>query len=220
MDAVTQYELWKAIWSALNDRNLFELAHALDRHNAFLDTFVPLTFVGNHDVTRLASQLRDERHLPHAVAILFTCAGTPSIYVGDEQAFRGVKEERAGGDDAIRPPFPATPADLAPSGWPIYRLHQELIRLRRRHPWLHRARSRTIHLMNEQLVLAVGDAAQGLILALNLADSAVLLPAPQARAIEAGEGELAQAGERGARVSLRPHGWAILSAEQSATLAA
>ena len=25
LDSVTQYELWKAIWSALNDRNLFEL---------------------------------------------------------------------------------------------------------------------------------------------------------------------------------------------------
>ncbi|NED55040.1 alpha-amylase, partial [Micromonospora aurantiaca] len=26
-DSVTQYELWKAIWSSLNDRNFFELAH-------------------------------------------------------------------------------------------------------------------------------------------------------------------------------------------------
>ena len=33
LDAVTQYELWKAIWSSINDRNLFELAHALKRHN-------------------------------------------------------------------------------------------------------------------------------------------------------------------------------------------
>ena len=30
LDSVTQYELWKAIWSALNDRNLFELGHAWD----------------------------------------------------------------------------------------------------------------------------------------------------------------------------------------------
>src|ERR1700722_16091657 len=61
VDAVTQYELWKAIWSALNDRNFFELAWAMDRHDALLDTFVPLTFVGNHDVTRIASQLADDR---------------------------------------------------------------------------------------------------------------------------------------------------------------
>ena len=110
VDSVTQYELWKAIWSALNDRNFFELAWALDRHNAFLDAFVPQTFVGNHDVTRLASRLTRTRIIDHALAVLFACGGTPSIYAGDEQAFRGIKEDRLGGDDAIRPAFPAAPA--------------------------------------------------------------------------------------------------------------
>lgn len=211
MDAVTQYELWKAIWSALNDRNLFELAHALDRHNGFLDAFVPLTFVGNHDVTRIASRLADERHLPHALAILLVCGGTPSIYAGDEQAFRGVKEDRIGGDDAIRPAFPDTPAGLAPYGWPIYRLHQALIALRRGLACLHRARTRTLHLTNEQLVLAVGDRSQHLLLALNLADTGILLPTPDARTVAAGDASLAAAGTPDARVSLEPHGWAVLT---------
>ena len=35
LDSVTQYELWKAIWSALNDRNLFELGHALGLAQCF-----------------------------------------------------------------------------------------------------------------------------------------------------------------------------------------
>ena len=83
VDAVTQYELWKAIWSALNDRNFFELAWALDRHNTLLDAFVPQTFVGNHDVTRLASRINDPRAIDHALAVLFACGGTPSIYAGD-----------------------------------------------------------------------------------------------------------------------------------------
>ncbi|GEP08056.1 alpha-amylase family protein [Methylobacterium oxalidis] len=211
MDAVTQYELWKAIWSALNDRNLFELAHALERHNSYLAAFVPLTFVGNHDVTRIASRLRDERHLPHALAILFTCGGTPSIYAGDEQAFRGLKEERVGGDDAIRPSFPPTPGSLAPYGWSTYRLHQSLIALRRRHPWLLRTRPRKIHLTNEQLVLAMADGHQRVLLALNLADEPAVLPAPGAHLIEIGEGDLGAGGEGAEQVSLRPHGWAILS---------
>jgi len=167
VDAVTQYELWKAIWSALNDRNFFELAWALDRHNAMLDTFVPQTFVGNHDVSRIASQLHDERHLPHALVILMTCGGTPSIYAGDEQAFRGIKEHRAGGDDANRPAFPATPAELAPFGWPTYRLHQELIGLRRRYPWLHRARSRVTELRNTDLMFEAFHEQDRLWVALN-----------------------------------------------------
>jgi cyclomaltodextrinase len=29
MDSVTQYELWKAIWNSLNEKNFFELAWSL-----------------------------------------------------------------------------------------------------------------------------------------------------------------------------------------------
>ena len=211
LDAVTQYELWKAIWSALNDRNLFELAHALARHDGFLDAFVPLTFVGNHDVTRIASRLTDTRHLPHALAVLFTCGGTPSIYAGDEQAFRGIKEDRAGGDDAIRPAFPANPADLAPDGWPTYRLHRDLIALRRRNPWLHRGRTRALHLTNTALTLEVRHEGHRLLLALNLAEAPSEQPAPGARSIAAGEGVLDRPGEDRGRIRLPPHGWAVVS---------
>ena len=206
MDAVTQYELWKAIWSSLNDGNLHELAHALGRHDGFLDTFVPLTFVGNHDVTRIASRLTDPRHLPHALAVLFTVGGTPSVYAGDEQAFTGVKEDRAGGDDAVRPPFPESPAELAPFGEPTHRLHQQLIGLRRRHRWLHTARTTPLHRDNRQLSYAVAGDGERLVVALNLADAAATVPAPGAGEVLAGAGEL-----RRDAVELPPHGWAILA---------
>ncbi|HEY3511105.1 MAG TPA: alpha-amylase family glycosyl hydrolase [Kribbella sp.] len=170
LDSVTQYELWKAIWSSLNDRNFFELSYALGRHNALLETFVPQTFVGNHDVTRLASRLEDERHLGHALAILFTVGGVPSVYAGDEQAFRGLKEERAGGDDAIRPAFPSDPDELAPHGWATYRLHQELISVRRRHPWLVRARTSVEHLTNTAIALRSTHGDEWVLLLLNVSD--------------------------------------------------
>ncbi|WP_236795091.1 alpha-amylase family protein [Amycolatopsis sp. GM8] len=153
LDSVTQYELWKAIWSSLNDGNFFELAWALKRHAGLLETFVPQTFIGNHDVTRLATRLTDERHFGHALALLATLRGIPSIYYGDEQAFRGLKEEREGGDDAIRPAFPRDPAELAPHGWPTYRLHQRLMGMRRRHPWLVRAQTSVEHLTNRAIAL-------------------------------------------------------------------
>jgi cyclomaltodextrinase len=212
MDAVTQYELWKAIWSSLNDGNLHELAHALGRHDGFLEGgqggpgFVPLTFVGNHDVTRIASRLSDVRHLPHALAVLFTVGGTPSVYAGDEQGFTGVKEDRAGGDDAVRPPFPDGPDDLAPFGWPTYRLHQELIGVRRRHRWLHRARTTMLHRDNRQLSYAAAADGGRLVVALNLADAPAELPAPGAGAVLAGAGRV-----RRDVVQLEPHGWVILN---------
>lgn len=210
MDAVTQYELWKAVWSSLNDRNLFELAWALGRHNDLLDTFVPLTFVGNHDVTRLASRLEDERFLAHALVVLLTVGGTPSIYAGDEQAFRGIKEDRAGGDDAIRPAFPSTPEQLSPHGWPTYRLHQDLIGLRRRHPWLHTARATHVHLTNLQLSYRIEAAGQQLFVALNLADSPSWLPAPDARTVIAGSATLTAPGLPEAQVWLPAAGWAVM----------
>ena len=59
-----------------------------------------MTFVGNHDVTRIASQIDDDRHHAHAIVLLLTLGGTPSVYYGDEFGLRAVKEARVGGDDA------------------------------------------------------------------------------------------------------------------------
>jgi glycosidase len=150
LDSVTQYELWKAIWSSLADRNFWELDWALRRHAGFLDTFLPQTFVGNHDVTRLASRVGPDGAVLGLV-VLMTVGGVPSIYYGDEWAMTGVKEERVGGDDAVRPAFPAfpvDPADLPPGGERVFRAHQDLVGLRRRHPWLVRARTEQVTLTN------------------------------------------------------------------------
>jgi cyclomaltodextrinase / maltogenic alpha-amylase / neopullulanase len=166
-------------------------------------------------VTRIASQLRDERHLPHALVILMTCAGTPSIYAGDEQAFRGIKEHRAGGDDAIRPAFPAAPDGLAPYGWPVYRLHQELIGLRRRHPWLHRARIKTIELHNTDLLFEAHHDDVRLFVALNLSDTPVTRALPSAVARLAGEVTIARAGGA-SEIVIPAHGWGILAPSEAA----
>ena len=210
LDAVTQYELWKAIWSALNDRNFFELAWALDRQNAFLDAFTPQTFVGNHDVTRLASRLADPRMFDHALAILFACGGTPSVYAGDEQGFMGVKENRLGGDDAVRPAFPDRPEALPPVGLPIYRRHQELIGMRRRHPWLHRAKTRVVHLANEAFAFEAFDGDRRLLVALNLGKETAL-PASGMRTILFGR----DAALRAPNVRLGEAGWALLSPSEA-----
>jgi cyclomaltodextrinase / maltogenic alpha-amylase / neopullulanase len=201
MDSLTQYELWKAIWSSLNDRNLFELAWALQRHNGWLETFVPMTFVGNHDVTRLASRIDDRRHLAHALVILLTVGGTPSIYYGDERGLTGVKEDRAGGDDAVRPAW--TDA-LTTADEPVLRLHQELIGLRRRQPWLHRATTVTVSLANQQLVYDATDGTNTLRVLLNLAD-AELAAGPIGGAVVAGSATV------GAQSTVVPaHAWAVV----------
>ncbi|MEJ8278111.1 alpha-amylase family glycosyl hydrolase [Pseudonocardia spirodelae] len=152
IDSLTQYELWKAVWSSLNDHNPHELAWALGRHDRFVAAAVPNTFVGNHDVTRIASRLDDRRHVALAVAVLCTVGGIPSVYAGDELGLTGVKEERAGGDDAVRPEFPADGSLPGGADTGLLDLHRELIGLRRRHPWLHGARTEVEHVDDSRLV--------------------------------------------------------------------
>ena len=200
-DSVTQYELWKAIWSSLNDGNFHELDWALVRHNEFLDDFVPMTFVGNHDVTRIASRLDNTRHLEHALVILLTTGGTPSVYAGDESAYRGVKEERFGGDDAVRPEFTAPLMGVDEHGHDVFRLHQYLIGLRRRHPWLHTARTSPLRLTQhpvrlrdpQRLQRAVGGAQRRRRAVVAVAARARLRSGPDRR----GVGRAAAVGRRG-----------------------
>nr|WP_276611071.1 alpha-amylase family protein [Kineococcus siccus] len=151
VDSVTQYELWKAVWSALSERNFFELDWTLRRHAEFLGRFLPHTFVGNHDVTRIASRVGGPGAVL-ALVVLMTTGGVPAVYYGDEQGFTGVKEDRLGGDDAVRPAFPPDPAQLSGLGEWLHRSHQQLIGLRRRHPWLVRARTEAVELANTRYV--------------------------------------------------------------------
>ena len=168
MDSLTQYELWKAIWSSLESANFYELDWSLKRHNEFLESFAPQTFVGNHDVTRIASRVGDAG-ASLAMTVLFTVGGVPSIYYGDEQAFRGVKEDRMGGDDAVRPAFPASPDDLPGTGEWMYRLIQGLIGIRRRNPWLTHAMTTPVTVDNRRYAYdAVGHGGERLHVELSL----------------------------------------------------
>lgn len=204
MDSLTQYELWQGIWHGIADGNFFELSHAIDRHDELLATYVPQTFVGNHDVTRIASAVGGDL-VPHALAVLFTVGGTPSVYAGDEFGWTGVKEEREGGDDAVRPQFPASPGDVTDVDDRILDAHRALIALRRRHPWLWRAHTDVVEVTNTTLVLRTAVDDEAVIVALNIGDSPASLPAADAATVVVGDGVL-----RDSRAALPPHGWVVL----------
>lgn len=158
LDAVTQYELWKAVWSSLVDANFWELAHALERHPVEVLTN---TFVGNHDVDRIASTVGPEKAVLAAV-VLMTVPGMPSIYYGDEQGFTGVRGESWSADDAVRPALPASPAELSPLGGWIFTEHQRLIGVRRRNAWLTRARVEVLDKTNETISFLCSDGERSL----------------------------------------------------------
>jgi cyclomaltodextrinase len=211
-DSVTQYELWKAIWSSLNDGNFYELDWALRRHDDFLTGFTPLTFIGNHDVTRIASQLKHSAHVAHALVILMTVGGIPSMYAGDEFGYRGVKEERFGGDDAVRPEFGSPPTRLDAYSAEIWALHRFLIGLRRRHPWLHAASTAALLLDNRHYVYRTCSGDDALVVALNVDDAPLPLAFSELGLTQAQviAGTAAPPQQVVDAVVVEPHGWRIL----------
>ncbi|MGB2766631.1 MAG: alpha-amylase family glycosyl hydrolase [Propionicimonas sp.] len=173
VDSVTQYELWHAIWDALADGNFFSLQWTLGRHHDFCRTFRPQTFISNHDVTRIASKLPDPRDVEIAATLLMLLPGIPSIYAGDEQGFTGVKEDHAYGDDAVRPPFPDTPAGLLPFGADLHSHYQAMISLRRQHPWLVDAEVTTSQVTNTWITITLTGPDAELALDLNIGEETV-----------------------------------------------
>lgn len=107
LHSVTNYECYKGLYSSFNSMNMFEINHSLLRQ------FGPenwtlykgkhlLSFVDNHDVTRVASILSNEKHLPLIYAMCFGMPGIPCVYYGSEWGTRADKRE---GDPALRPCF-------------------------------------------------------------------------------------------------------------------
>lgn len=104
LHSATNYECYKGLHSSFNSMNMFEVNHSLLRQ------FGPenwtlyrgkhlLSFVDNHDVTRVASILTNEKHLPLIYAMCFGMPGIPCIYYGSEW---GAKADKRDGDPALR----------------------------------------------------------------------------------------------------------------------
>ena len=107
LHSATNYECYKGLFSSFNSMNMFEINHSLLRQ------FGPenwtlykgkhlLSFVDNHDVTRIASNLTNEKHLPLIYALCFGMPGIPCVYYGSEW---GAKANKSEGDPALRACF-------------------------------------------------------------------------------------------------------------------
>lgn len=107
LHSATNYECYKGLHSSFNSLNMFEVVHSLLRQ------FGPenwtlyrgkhlLSFVDNHDVSRIASILSNEKHLPLIYAMCFGMPGIPCVYYGSEW---GTKADKSQGDPALRASF-------------------------------------------------------------------------------------------------------------------
>ena len=105
LHSATNYECFKGIYSAFNSMNMFEIGHSLK--NRFGNEpwclyrgMHLVSFIDNHDVTRISSNLTNKKHIPLAFGILMSMPGIPCIYYGSEWGIEGRKED---GDKALRP---------------------------------------------------------------------------------------------------------------------
>ncbi len=115
LHSVTNYHLHKALYSAHNDRNYFEIAHTVRRQmDMGLGRNVLLyNFTDNHDVERIYTKLRDKRHFLPVHVLLYTLPGIPSLYYGSEFGIEGRKER--GSDDSLRPCLDLAALERTPS---------------------------------------------------------------------------------------------------------
>ena len=103
LDSVTNYEIYKGLFSSHNDRNYFEFAHSVDRQCGDWGMYKNLymyNFADNHDVTRLASIIRDKALQKNVYTMLYCMPGVPSVYYGSEFGMEGRKQPHS--DDDLR----------------------------------------------------------------------------------------------------------------------
>lgn len=105
LHSCTNYQCYKGLYSSFNSMNMFEIVHSIQRmfgseQWCMCRGMHLLNFVDNHDVTRVASVLENEKHLPLIYGLMFGMPGMPCIYYGSEFGVKGKKSE---GDPALRP---------------------------------------------------------------------------------------------------------------------
>jgi len=149
LHSCTNYECYKGLYSSFNDMNLFEIAHSLNRQfgkegSAIYKGKHLLSFADNHDVIRVASILKEQKHLPLVYALLFGIPGIPCIYYGSEWGITGVKDKNS--DDDLRPEI------KSPEWNDLTTLISSLALIRKEHKSLIFGEYKSVVLTNRQLI--------------------------------------------------------------------
>ena len=167
LHSVTNYECYKGLYSSFNSMNMFEIAHSLHRQFGSDQWCIYrgkhlMTFVDNHDVTRLASILTNKKHIPLAYGLLMGMPGIPCLYYGSEWAEPG--EKAPDNDYALRPCFEE------PKPNELTEFIKKLIRVRQESDALCNGAYKNVVIQNHQLVFERCSEKERVIVAINAAD--------------------------------------------------
>ncbi len=167
LHSCTNYECYKGIYSSLNSMNMFEIAHSLHRQYGSDPWCIYrgshlMSFVDNHDVTRIFSILNNKNHLAAAYGLLFGMPGIPCIYYGSEWGEPGVKTP--GNDYGLRPCFEK------PAPNELTDFLKKLIHIRKNSDGLCNGNYRNVVLTNHQLIFERAAEKEKIFVCLNASD--------------------------------------------------
>ena len=168
LHSCTNYECYKGIYSSFNSMNMFEIAHSLNRQYGPEQWCIYrgkhlMTFVDNHDVSRLATILTNKQHIALAYGLLFGMPGIPCIYYGSEWGEEGAKAPD--NDYALRPCFDE------PKPNELTAFIKALIALRRESDALCNGTYHNTVITNHQLIFERKTDTERVLVAINASDS-------------------------------------------------
>ncbi len=172
LDSATNYECYKGLYSSLEAANYFEIAYALNRQfgESGLYRDIPLyNFVDNHDVNRVASNLKKAAHLYPLYCMLFTMPGVPSIYYGSEWGLDGQRTPHS--DRVLRPQLDLEEMRQHPAQPRLAGDIARLGALRASLPALRYGDYRQLHVAPQQFAFARFTAQEHVVVLLNAAEA-------------------------------------------------
>jgi glycosidase len=170
LDSVTNYECRKGLYSSMNTHNLFEIGYSLNRQFgndqwALYQGKHLLSFVDNHDVNRLASELENQKDLPLTYALMYAMPGIPCLYYGSEWGIKGKRTDWS--DDALRPCL------KKPEWNPLCDLLAAMDEIRTHYSIFTNGDYKQIYLQNESMVFRRRNENGQLTFAINISDQPV-----------------------------------------------
>ncbi len=177
LHSVTNYMLHKALYSAHNDHNYFEVAHTIKYVSDMVGNRLKLyTFVDNHDVERIYTKLNNKAHFVPVHIMLYTLPGIPSIYYGSEFGIEGKKER--GSDDSLRPALNFVDYKDAVKTNPCTRLISALGKIRQNTPALCYGDYKELELQTTHFAYERSLDGKSVIVTLNNSDNPVNMNVP------------------------------------------
>lgn len=175
LDATTNYECYKGLYSSHADCNYFEIAYSLNRQfgeeGLYRDLWL-YNFADNHDVNRVASQLQNPAHLYTLYGLLFTMPGVPSIYYGSEWGIEGERTSQS--DKMLRPALSIDDLKIPQPDLP--KSLQRFASIRRNAPALKYGSYRQRYVAHEQFAFERQAPDQTLIIVLNASSQKAEVP--------------------------------------------